>query len=109
MGIIQHGDRLPPFPFKVVCVDNERREDYLVVGQTYTVVGHHDESHYNIASSDFILQGVEVSCAIRRFKMAPAEPPDISDWRTWRDHGLEPGHCVCRIPKEKCDFHRHQT
>lgn len=32
--------------------------------------------------------------------------PDISDWRAWRDSGLQPGECVCRIQRSKCDFHK---
>ena len=43
--------------------------------------------------------------------LTPAPVPsalarESSDWRAWRDNGLQPGHCVCRIPREKCDFHR---
>lgn len=48
---------------------------------------------------------------IIREKLGPAPKavqvgPDLSDWRTWAHHGQQPGHCVCRIPREKCDYHR---
>ena len=31
---------------------------------------------------------------------------NISDWRVWRDHGLQSGHCVCRMPKQLCTYHK---
>lgn len=102
MPILQ-GTKLPPFPFQVVCEDNSGREDELVVGRTYTVLSvWGDNSSQRTACSDLVLQGVKSCFGIRRFHIIV----DLSDWRVWRDHGLEPGHCVCRIPKELCRFHR---
>jgi hypothetical protein len=36
----------------------------------------------------------------------PVVKPDLSDWKVWRDQGTEPGHCVCRIPRTTCSYHK---
>lgn len=28
------------------------------------------------------------------------------DWKKWRDAGLQANECVCRIPRDRCDYHK---
>lgn len=87
-------------------MDDDGRMEYLKVGNTYTVVSSGWDDSNRVAGPDFVLQDIDSTFSIRRFKLAPTGPLDLSDWRTWRDHGLQPGECVCRTPKELCDYHR---
>jgi hypothetical protein len=105
MTCIQEGSKLPPFPFQVVCVDNEGREEEITLNKVYTVIRDLGSENPGLASADFVLQGVNGSFHIRRFRIVSSSD-NMSDWRIWRDCGLEPGHCVCRIPKELCKYHK---
>lgn len=31
---------------------------------------------------------------------------NLPEWKLWAQAGLQKGECVCRIPRELCDFHR---
>lgn len=115
---IQEGQRLPPFPFQVVCLDNGSREEFLTVGATYTAT--HDAStdaesavgERTEAGPDLVLEGIDFTFAIRRFalapitaKAAPATPADTSDWKVWRDINNQ-GNCPCGIPLHTtCIYH----
>ena len=103
MKAIKDGDQLPPFPFQVVCIDNSGREEFLTTGKTYTVSETCGDSL--IAGPDIILNGIEFTFSIRRFSVIVGEA-DTADWRTWRDHGVQSGHCPCRILREQCWIHR---
>lgn len=104
MNPIKDGQKLPPFPFKVICIDNSGREEEIVKGKTYTAKN--DAGWGNgIAGPDLILDGIHNTFSIRRFSIITG-PPDLSDWRVWRDHGLQPGECACKMPKKECWIHR---
>jgi hypothetical protein len=61
-----------------------------------------DYTHGRWVSSSHVV-GI-ISLAIT--KPAAAKVADLSDWRTWRDHGLQPGECVCKMPRALCTFHK---
>ncbi len=95
-------------PFKVKCMDDGGMQG-LTEGNTYTVV---EETENAEGDLTYRLDGIP-GRMFRRYRFVVVEetkPPtrtlDLSDWKVWRDHGLQPGECVCKIPRTQCDYHR---
>lgn len=98
-------------PFKVKCMDDGGIRG-LVDGNTYTVVeealNHDGDPIYRLDGlpGKGFLQSRFVVVEEVRTASAPTPTVDLSDWRVWRDHGLQPGECVCKMPRQQCDYHR---
>ncbi len=81
----------------------------LVEGKNYMVV---EEAENTEGDLTYRLDGIP-GRMFRRDRFVVVEDikpatraPDLSDWRVWRDHGLQPGECVCKIPRAQCEYHR---
>lgn len=96
-------------PYKVKCMDDGGGE-VLIEGNTYTVV---EETENSDGDPCYRLDGFPGKRfrQIRFVLVEAVKPPtptaaDLSDWKVWRDHGLQPGECVCKMPRELCTYHK---
>jgi hypothetical protein len=119
--VIKHGTAWYPRRFKKVsgtstakvvkrvrCVDAVGT--LLIQGNAYHVV--QESQNYYLLQE---IRSVRLDGMFRagRFQDDTSSPTprsgpttDLSDWKVWRDQGLQPGHCVCGCPKQLCSYHK---